>query len=472
MSEKNYPEYAKIIIDQAGGTENIIEVYHCMSRLRVRVKDVDKVVMDEIKKLPFNGAALNGNQVQVIAGNDVYDLYDAVIAITGDKVALGELDEAAGEQHENEHKKKSLKSIIFGFFGGIAGSVQPMIPVLIGAGVLQGVYLILESLGVLSPDSSTYQILSAVCNAPFYFFPIFVGFSTAKTYGGNPMLGAFFGACLVHPTFLGLVETGEAITFLGLPVRSVTYTSTVLPAFVTVYFMCIVEKWVGKHSPKSIRVVMEPFVTVLIMIPLMFWVTAPIGDYIAILINAIITFIHDVTGPFAPAIIAACIPFLVLTGTHSIIGTLAVPMLVSTGIETVMMPGALLHNTNHAALSMAIGLKSKNSDRKSTAFSSAFTAFVGGISEPSLFGFFARYRSAMIALIAGQFAAGLYCGLTGTGIHAFPAGGPAFLQLTAFMGGSSANFINAIIACVIGMAVTFIIEFILYKDDEPTTDLM
>ena len=91
---------------------------------------------------------------------------------------------------------------------------------------------------------------------------------------------------------------------------------------------------------------------------------------------------------------------------------------------------------------------------------------VGGVSEPSLFGFFAKYKSAMIALIAGQFISGLYCGLTGTGIHAFPAGGPAFLQLTAFMGGSNANFINAIIAAVAGMVVTFIVEFILFNDRE------
>lgn len=469
MASKNYKEAAKCIVDNAGGRENITECFHCMSRLRIKVKDTGKVQLDAVKNLGFSGAVLNGEQLQVIAGQEIYDLYDAVIGILGTEIGLGELGEDEVKTQEKLSAMGRVKKAFFAFFGGISASVMPCIPVLIAAGAIQGVYLILESLGILSADTTTYQILAGVCKAPFYFFPILVGFNCAKNYGGNQLLGAFLGSILVYPTFVELVASGEAITFFGLPVRAVDYTSSVLPTFVSVYFMCIVEKWIAKRSPKSVRVVLEPFFTVAVMVPLTLVVFAPLGDYATIIINAIVTFIHDFTGPFAPAIIAAFIPFLVLTGTHQIIGTLAVPMLVSTGIETTMMPGALLHNTNHAALSLAIALKSKNSDTKSTAFSSSFTAFVGGISEPSLFGFFAKYKSAMIALLAGQFAAGLYCGFTGAGIHAFPAGGPAFLQIAAFLGGSNSNFINAIIACVIGMAVTFVIEFVLYSDNERPT---
>lgn len=467
MSDKNYKQIAESIVTNAGGIENIIEVYHCMSRLRVRVKDTKKVNIDEVKKLGFTNAVLNGNQVQVIAGNDIYDLYDAVTAVTGTKVGLGELSPEEEEAHENKTPLQKIKDGFFAFFNGIAASVQPMIPVLIGVGVLMGLYLIFGEIGILDKESDTYKILVAVCNAPFYFFPIFVGFNCAKQYGGNTMLGAFIGAILVHPTFVAMVESGDPIDFLAIPVRAVNYTSSVLPTFVSVYFMCKVEKWAAKISPKNVRLVLEPFLTVLIMVPLTLWILAPLGDYVSIIINAIVTFIHDVTGPFAPAIIASFVPFLVLTGTHSIIGTLAVPVLVATGKESIMMPGALLHNFNHAALALAIALKSKDEDLKSQGFSSSFAAMVGGISEPSLFGFFAKYKTAMLALLAGQFVSGLYCGITGTGIHAFPAGGPAFMSLAAFLGGdSNANFVNACIASVIGMAVTFAVAYILYKDED------
>ena len=467
MSDKNYKQIAESVVVNAGGIENIIEVYHCMSRLRVRVKDTKKVDLNEVKKLGFTNAVLNGNQLQIIAGNDIYDLYDAVTALTGSSVGLGEMSEEEATAHEKKTPWETIKSGFFGFFNGIAASVQPMIPVLIGVGVLMGLYLIFGEIGVLSKESDTYKILVAVCNAPFYFFPIFVGFNCAKQYGGNTMLGAFLGACLVHPDFLAMVASGEPINFLGIPVRSVTYTSTVLPTFVSVYFMCKVQKWAAKISPKNVRLVLEPFLTVLIMVPLTLWVLAPLGDYVSIIINAIVTFIHDVTGPFAPAIIASFVPFLVLTGTHSIIGTLAVPVLVATGKESIMMPGALLHNFNHAALALAIGLKSKDEDIKSQGYSSSFAAMVGGISEPSLFGFFAKYKSAMLALLIGQFVSGLYCGITGTGIHAFPAGGPAFMSLAAFLGGdSNMNFVNATIAAIIGMVVTFVVAYITYKDEK------
>lgn len=462
MSQKDYQKAAETIVEKCGGISNITQCYHCMSRLRVNVRDTGVVEIDEIKKLGFTDAILNGSQVQVIAGNEIYDLYDAMTAILGP-------DLCQTDEQETVPKKMhlSLKDAFFAFFGGISNSVTPCIPVLIGAGVLQGLYLIFAQVGLLSTESTTYQILAAVCNAPFYFFPIFVGFNCAKQYGGNQLLGAFIGAMLVHPNMIALMTGGDPITFLGIPVRAVNYSSSVLPAFVSVWAMCHVEKFVAKHSPKSVRVVLEPFVTTLIMVPLTLWILAPIGDYLGIALGIAIQWINAVTGPFAPAIIAALIPFLVLTGTHSIIGALAVTTLTATGKESIMMPGALIHNFNHGALSLAIALKSKNDTIKSTGFSSAFTAIVGGISEPSLFGFFAKYKSAMAALLAGQFATGLYCGFTGTGIYAFPAGGPAFLQLTAFLGGPISNFVNGVIATIVGMAVTFILGYILYKDDDP-----
>lgn len=458
--KKNYDELAAKIVENVGGKENIKECYHCMSRLRLVVKDLDLVKIDPIKELGFIDAVVNGTQVQVIAGQEVYDIYDAVSKIVGKDIASGEMNE------EILNKKKGLKDYIWAFFGGISNSVQPCIPVLIGAGILQGLYLIAAEIGLLSPESQTYQLLVIVCNSAFYFLPIFVGFNCAKQYGGNQLLGAFLGAILVHPNFTAMVNSGNAISFLAIPVRAVNYSSSVLPAFISVWAMCHVEKFVASHSPKSIKVVLEPFATVAIMVPLTLWICAPIGDYLGIGFGIVVSFIYKTFGPFAPAILAAVIPFLVFTGTHSIIGTLAIQTLSSAGKECIMMPGALIHNFNHGALSLAIGCKSKNKDLKGTAFSSAFTALVGGVSEPSLFGFFAKYKSAMIALIAGQFVSGLYCGITGTGIYAFPAGGPAFTQLAAFLGGPIANFVNAVIATVAGMVVTFVIAYILFKDEK------
>lgn len=339
---KNYNQLAKTIVENVGGQDNISECYHCMSRLRLRIKNLDVVDIETIKELGFIDAVINGNQVQVIAGNEVYDIYDAVSAIVGEDISTGEL-----KIEETKHTQKTLKDYIWAFFGGISNSVQPCIPVLIGAGVLQGLYLIAAEIGVLSPESNTYQLLVAICNSAFYFLPIMVGFNCAKQYGGNQLLGAFLGAILVHPDFMAMVNSGNAITFLGLPVRAVNYSSSVLPAFISVWAMCHVEKFIARISPKSIKVVLEPFVTVVVMVPLTLWICAPIGDYLGIGFGIVVTFVYNTFGPFAPAILAAVIPFLVLTGTHSIIGTLAIQTLSSAGKESIMMPGALIHNFNH-----------------------------------------------------------------------------------------------------------------------------
>ncbi len=459
---KDYNELAKKIVENIGGKENITECYHCMSRLRLKVKNLSQVNIDNIKKLGFIDAVVNGNQVQVIAGNEVYDIYDVVSAIVGENLHSEELS----TEETVKKDKKSIKDYIWAFFTGISSSVQPCIPVLIGAGVLQGLYLIAAEIGILSVESNTYQLLVAVCNSAFYFLPIMVGFNCAKQYGGNQLLGAFLGAVLIHPDFLALVASGDSINFLGIPVRAVNYSSSVLPAFISVWAMCYVEKFIAAKSPKSIKVVLEPFATVVIMIPLTLWLFAPIGDYLGIGFSMIVTFIYNTFGPFAPAILAAAIPFLVFTGTHSIIETLAVQTLSSVGKESIMMPGALIHNFNHGALSLAIGFKSKDKNLKSTAFSSSFTAIVAGVSEPSLFGFFAKYKSAMIALIIGQAVSGLVCGITGAGIYAFPAEGPAFTQLLAFLGGPISNFVYAVIATAAGMIATFVVAFILFKDNE------
>jgi len=460
MSELNYNEIAQTIIENVGGIKNIAECYHCQSRLRVKVRDTAKVNLDEIRKLKFNGAILNNDQLQIIAGDKIYSLYDAMSAALPEDLSLGEMDLV----QEAKHQKMTVKSLFFSFFGGLSNSVLPNIPIMIATGVLKGLIIALAAIGIMDNTSQTYAILDFACDAMFYFLPIWVGFNCAKNYGGSPLMGALLGAVLLHPTFTGLVSAGEPLKLFGLPVRLVSYSSSVLPAFVSVWLMCKVEKLMQKYVPDKLKVILVPFLTFAIMLPLTLIVLAPIGAYLSDILGKFFAAIYTAAGPFAPAIVACLIPYLVMTGTHLTLGALAIPILFSTGAEYVMMPGALVHNITHAALSLAVGLKTKNSELKGTALSASFTAFMAGISEPSLFGIFARFKSAMIALTIGQFAAGLYFGITHTGIHMLTGGGPAFMSVVNFSGGPTSDFTNAIIGYALGSIVTFVIAFLLYND--------
>jgi PTS system beta-glucosides-specific IIC component len=213
-----------------------------------------------------------------------------------------------------------------------------------------------------------------------------------------------------------------------------------------------------------LRVIVEPFGTLLVMLPLTYSLIAPLGTYVSNIIGFVIDFLYKYAGPFAPAIIGMFIPFLVATGTHLAGGAIGMTMLIERGIEYVFFPAALMHNFAHAALSFGVGLKSKNATLKGTAFSAAFTALVGGISEPSLYGIFLKYKSSMPAMMIGMFAGCFYIGITHTGILTMIGGGPAFLSIMGYMGGTSANFMNAVIGTVICMVVTVILAYILYSD--------
>ena len=459
-STKNYNEAARVIIENAGGKGNLRGCDHCMSRLRLDLKDVDKVNIGPIKDLDFSGAMINGSQLQVIAGSEIYKLYDAVVKIVGSELAGGEVE----EDGTPIKKKLTPKGVVFGFFEGIARSMQACIPLLIGAGMLKGFVLIFWQMGILTDTSPTYVVLMTACNSAFYFLPIYVGFSAAKVYGGNQILGAFLGAILLHPSFVSMVGSGEAISLYGIPVRAVNYSSTVLAAYVTVWAMCQVQKFIAKRSPDNIRLVLEPFGTVVIMVPLTYWICAPIGDYMGIGLKVALEWIYTVAGPLAPAIIGALIPFLVITGTHLVLGSLAMVMLATTGVEYILMPVALLHNFVHGATSFAIGLKAKDKTVKSTGISCVFTSLIAGISEPSLYGLCLKHKAAMIGVMSGQFAGGLFFGITHTGILTMPGGGLTFVSLAVYLGADISNFINACIATVIGMAVGFVVTFVLYKD--------
>lgn len=461
MSKKNYDELAVRIVEYAGGESNISDCYHCQSRLRLKLKDVSLAKVDEAKKLGFIDALMNGPQLQVIAGDEVYDIYDAVIRLLGDKFDGGQV---ANEAEDAPKQKLTVKGALFGFFGGIAGAVQSCIPAMIACGVLKGILLLMEQAGWVDPASTTYILLNGVGDTIFYFFPVFVGYNVASKQGGNPMLGGLIGAMLIYPSFIDMVNSGEAITLFGLPVSSTSYATTVLPAFLSVYVMCYVEKFIVAHCPKMLRVIVEPFGTLLIMVPLTFCLIAPIGTYVSVLLKFVIEFLYAYAGPFAPAIIGMFIPFLVATGTHLAGGAIGSMIIVENGIDYVFFPAAFMHNFAHAALSFGVALKTKSKKLKSIGFAAAFTAFVGGISEPSLYGIFLRYKSSMPAMMIGMFVGCFYIGLTGSGVTTFMSGGPAFLSVMGFVGGSANNLLNAIIGFAICMIVTCVLSYIFYSD--------
>lgn len=460
---KNYDVLAKQVLELVGGRENVASAMHCYTRLRINCKDTSIVDLDAIKQLDVLGAQFTGEQLQVIIGNEVKEVYEAFIEQSGlQKEAM--IDEKLDDVPAK--KKWTIKGMLTGIVDAIVACVIPLIPILIGSGVLQAIVLIIQQFGWLPADSPTLVTINFVANAAFYFLPVFVGFFAAKKFGANVALGAMLGAALIHPTFVSMVTAGDAGSVFGLPIYSASYSSTIVPIILAVWVMSYVEKFISRYSPKAIRTILEPSLTLIIMIPLTFCLLAPLGAMLSDGFASLLTWFYGIFGPLAVAAFAAIVPWVVMVGIH--IGTTAISVatIAQTGIDTFMMPGFFISNFAQGAACLAVGIKAKTTELRSFAYSCAFSNVVPGISEPGMYGITLRYKTPMAGAMIGAAAGGLYFGLTGTGALQFLP--PNIFAFVGYMGEGAfaGNLMNAIIGVVIAMVVAFIATMFLYKPEK------
>ena len=459
---KNYDALAKQVLELVGGRDNVASAMHCYTRLRINCKDTSIVDLDAIKQLDVLGAQFTGEQLQVIIGNEVKEVYEAFIEQSGlQKEAM--IDEKLDVVPAK--KKWTIKGMLTGIVDAIVACVIPLIPILIGSGVLQAIVLIIQQFGWLPADSPTLMTINFVANAAFYFLPVFVGFFAAKKFGANVALGAMLGAALIHPTFVSMVTAGDAGSVFGLPIYSASYSSTIVPIILAVWVMSYVEKFISRYSPKAIRTILEPSLTLIIMIPLTFCLLAPLGAMLSDGFASLLTWFYGIFGPLAVAAFAAIVPWVVMVGIH--IGTTAISVatIAQTGIDAFMMPGFFISNFAQGAACLAVGIKAKTTELRSFAYSCAFSN-VPGISEPGMYGITLRYKTPMAGAMIGAAAGGLYFGLTGTGSLQFLP--PNIFAFVGYMGEGAfaGNLMNAIIGVVIAMVVAFIATMFLYKPEK------
>lgn len=462
MANKNtdYRALAKEILANVGGKENVTNCFHCMTRLRFNLKDIDLVNIDAIKKLNVFGAQITGGQLQIIIGNYINEIYDAV-CVEGGFTKHAAIDEKVDDLPPQAKKKLTFKGVLNSILDAFVGSIVPTLPILIGSGIIKAVVLLLTQLGAVSADSPTIVTLSFVADAAYYFLPVYIGFFAAKKFDATPALGALIGAMLVHPTFVQMVTEGSGGSVFGLPIYAASYGSTIFPAVLSVWVMSYVEHFISRHSPKSLRVILQPTLTILIMTPLSLCLLSPIGAILSSGFCSALMAFYSLCGPIAVAVFCAIVPFVVMFGMH--VGTVpfCVQAIASTGIEQIILPAFFLSNFTQGAACLAVGVKTKKSDLRALAFSCAFSDIVPGVSEPGMYGITLKYKTPMVAAMIGGAAGGFYMGLMGVGANAFVA--PNLFALAVYIW-SVSNLINTVISVLIAMVITFVLTLFLYKE--------
>lgn len=457
MANKKYEELSDKIVGLVGGKENITYLTHCITRLRFNLADKNKVDLEGVKNLPGAvGAQWSGDQLQVIIGQSVGDAYEMVCSKHG--IAQ---QKSVNENLDNEKKKFSLAMIM----DTIAGSITPLIPLLMAGGFLKIVVILGEQFGLLTPGVGTDLVLSFAGDAAFYFLPVFVGYSTARKVGANPALGLLMGAIFIHPQFISALAEGPVSVF-AIPVYNAGYTSSIFPAFLSVVVLAPIQKFFGKHSPDSIRSITEPFFTMLIMIPLALCVLGPIGSFAGSYIATGIIWLYEHLGFVGVAVFSALCPLLVMTGMHSALMPYLIASLTSLGFEAIVLTGMIISNVDQGMACLAVAVKSKDKNRRSTAIGCAVTALLGGVTEPAMYGINLPLKTPLYGAMGGSLIGAAVAGILGAKAYVICGSAGLLGGIPIYLGAGMQNIIAILAGIGIGLVCTFIFTMIIYKEPQ------
>lgn len=446
-----FTELSNRIVEHVGGEENVVELYHCMTRLRFKLKDFAKADKQQLEQLDGVITVVQGNgQYQVVIGNDVNAVYKEIIAQHDIKAAGEAKEEAKGEKSGN---------LITRFFNTMSGIMTPIVPALAGAGMLKAVLVILSTtLEVLSQDSSTYKILAAAGNSVFYFLPLLLAISTARHFGANMFVSLTIMGALLEPNFTGLMKSiGDVTSFIGIPVVLMSYTGTLIPAMLTIWVFSYLERYLKKIIPANIQMFAVPLLSLMIMVPLAAAAVGPVGVYLGNGIASGINYLSSSNGLIMGALIGGGWTLLVMFGLHWGIVPAMLNNLSLHGFDTIKPPSAAATFASSGA-ALGVFLKAKDKKLKAYALSALMPSILAGVTEPIVYGISVKLKRPLIAQIIGGVIGGAFIGAFHSTVLAYVF--PAVTTLPAFATDTFVYFLIGITAAfVITAVLTYIFGF-------------
>ncbi|AXQ79093.1 PTS fructose transporter subunit IIB [Streptococcus chenjunshii] len=456
-------QMAKDILAAVGGKENVISAAHCMTRLRLNLKDSSIPKKDELMAVQGVIAVVeSGGQYQVVIGQNVAKVYPEFTKLAGIAAEKAIAENLDSQRPKEKWTPKRAGSAIMNY---LSGSMTPLIPAMIGAAMFKTVQVVIgpDLLHLVSAKSDMYLLCGFVYSAFFYFLPIFLGFTAAKKLGVSQLLGAMLGALLLVPDFVAM--DGQTFHVYGfLPATVHNYGQSILPIILTVWVMSYIEHFFKKIIPDVLSTIFVPFLTLLVIVPVELAALAPLGNIMGDFIGQGLIGFGDIGGFIAVALVAALWEFLVMTGMHQVLILFAIAGIAQNGYDNFVTVAGFA--ATWAAFGMAFGafLRIRNKEQKATAFGAFVSGILGGVTEPALYGIGMRYKRPFIALAIGGGLGGLYAGLTG--VANYLMGATNFLAVLGFVGGGTANIINGCIGSGIAFFATAVLTYLIGFEKE------
>ena len=462
-----YEKLANFIISNVGGKDNIENVTHCMTRLRIKLKDTNKANRDALdNNSEIVSTQLAEGKLQVIIGTHVGDVYEDVIHLIG-----------GNESSDDEEAKGSIMNR---FAALITKIVVPSLGVLCACGIISGLNSIFVATGLIQSGDGTYLLLNAMGNACLTFFPIILGYTSAKAFGMDPFIGMVMGCVLVFPDLCSSINSGDAIgsifsgtmampiykTFFGIPIifPSNGYTSTVIPIILVNFLASKIEKFLKEHMPAVMRQFLVPFGTILIGCTVGILLIGPISMTIQNALSVVLNFLIEKSKILATIVITTIYQPLVIFGLHWPLISLGIVEYVTNGcslIVATIFPASF----THMAACLATFLRTKSTKMKNIALP-AFLSACFCIIEPSIYGVTLPVKKRFGFCMIGGVVGGLILVLTNSAMYSISMGVTGFASFVNPTTKSFMGVIWAIVACVAAFATTFILTWISYKPGE------
>lgn len=452
--KKDYAEIADTLIAALGGKENITRLFHCMTRLRFYVKDRTKINEKEILKVSgISGVNWHEDQFQVIAGNEVNEVYKAL-----ENKGVPTDDAPAAES-------QSSKSVVSKIIDSITGCMTPMIPALTAAGMIKVVLSLLTTFHLVTDTSSTYQVISMIGDVTFYFMPFLIAANAAKVFRVNQSLALFIAGVYLSPAFVSMVASDAAITLFGLPITKATYSYSVIPVILMVWITHYIELLVDRITPKMVKLILNPTLVILISAPIALIIVGPLGTIIGNGLAVAINFLSAKLGFIIVGILAATFPFIVMTGMHHALTPIGLNAIATGGTDSLIFVSQVCSNIAQSGSSFAVAVKSKDENMKQLASAAGVSALMG-ITEPALYGVTLKLKRPVVAAAIAAGIGGIVGGLLHVSLYIAQN---CIMAIPAFIGEKGmSNLLYGIIMIVVSFVASFVLTFIFgFEDAEP-----
>lgn len=443
---KNYDELAKDIVSHIGGKENVVDVRHCMTRLRFRLKDNSVADTNYLKQREGIVTVVeSGGQYQVVIGNHVPDVYQAVLQTSG-ITAGGSLDIDEGDGNKG--------SLFDRFVDTISALFQPFLGVLSAAGILKGLAAIAVAAGMSRTDGA-YIILNVLGDGLFQFLPMILALTSARRFKMNEFTALAIAGAMVYPNLSKLLE--EA-TFFGIPISLPTggYLSTVLPIVLAILFAAQLEKQLKKFIPDVVKGFLIPAIVIFITVPLAFLIIGPVANTVSKWVGDAFLGIYGFSPILYGLVLGATWQVLVMFGLHWGIIPLAIADIATNGQSIILVATYLACFTQTGVLT-AIWLRTKE-EKVKTGVVPAIMSSIFGVTEPAIYGYTLPMRTPFFISCAISGLVGAYLSIFN--VIKYANGGLGIFVYPTFIEPSTGNM-SGVMHMLIGTVIAFIAAFVL-----------